>query len=177
MVQRGFLKFGANHLIYPIASLEAAPRNSALADRNRRKAKRSGADLIEDNVSDSSEVDHSDFSVDERLPRAKKRRRIESDELIRGTFRAAQGGFGFVRPLDPGILDSLDDIFIPARFVKSAMEGDLVDVQLLSSRSGQGREGAIVEIVQRGRRKFVGTFQIVNDERSCGWTEYQLSIP
>ncbi len=166
LVQTGFLKFGANHLIYPIHKQE---RNATLPDNQRRKSKRSTGSveaLSFDEAANPDEIGLPEFreSVDlKKSPRTSRRSRI-ADELIRGTFRSAQGGFGFVRPLDPELLESVDDIFIPARFVKSAMEGDLVDVQLASSRSGQGREGSIVEIVQRGRRKFVGTFQRVDDE-------------
>jgi ribonuclease R len=57
------------------------------------------------------------------------------------------------------------------------MEGDLVDVQLMSSRSGEGREGVIVEIVERGRRKFVGTFQMVNDQPVVWLDGVQIDYP
>ncbi len=87
-----------------------------------------------------------------------------ASEVVRGTFRAAVGGFGFVRLLDPELLDSSDDIFIPGKYTKSAMEGDLVEVRLASGRNGRGREGAVTEVIERARRNFVGTFERVNGE-------------
>ncbi len=75
----------------------------------------------------------------------------------RGTFRQAAAGFGFVRPIATGKLISVEDIFIPAAATGSAMEGDLVAVQVRNSRRG-GKEGEVVEIVQRARRQFAGTY-------------------
>lgn len=174
LVQRGFLKFGANHLIYPIAA--AAPTAPA-----KERVKAAPAEAVE---SDSEpEVDGvlDDTIITRRRgkdrPAKTTRARRQSTDLIRGTFRAANGGFGFVRPIAPELLDSIDDIFVPARFVKSAMEGDLVDVQLMTSRSGEGREGAVVEIVQRGRRKFVGTFQMLNDQPVVWLDGVQIDYP
>jgi ribonuclease R len=78
-------------------------------------------------------------------------------KLIRGTFRQAAAGFGFVRPQPTGKVSNVEDIFIPAPVTGSAMEGDLVAVRVRSSRRG-GQEGEVVEIVQRARRQFAGTY-------------------
>lgn len=77
-------------------------------------------------------------------------------KLTRGTFRQAAAGFGFVRPIPTGKLTAVDDIFIPASATGSAMDGDLVQVRVRSSRRGQ--EGEVVEIVERARRQFAGSF-------------------
>lgn len=78
-------------------------------------------------------------------------------KLVRGTFRQAAGGFGFVRPLPSGPLGPSEDIFIPAHATGSAMEGDQVSIRLRASRRG-GSEGEVVEVLQRARRQFAGTF-------------------
>jgi ribonuclease R len=84
-------------------------------------------------------------------------------KLIRGTFRQAAAGFGFVRPLPSGLLGPTEDIFIPAPMTGSAMEGDQVNVRVRASRRG-GTEGEVVEVLQRARRQFAGTFGLQNNK-------------
>jgi ribonuclease R len=166
LVTKGFAKYAANHLIYPVTDAPAKP--------TRRRITRP----VDGNAAaDTNEAIEKDETLIPRQQRTGQRTKRGS---IRGTFRSAAGGFGFVRPIDPELLETADDIFIPARYVRSAMEGDIVDVQLLSSRSGQGREGSIVKIVQRSRRKFVGTFQKV-DGNGVVWLDgvsldYPISV-
>ncbi len=56
-----------------------------------------------------------------------------------------------------------EDIFIPAKFTGSAMEGDLVSVRISKSAGSERTEGGIEEIVSRAKRQFVGTYQLVNN--------------
>lgn len=77
-------------------------------------------------------------------------------KLTRGTFRQAAAGFGFVRPVPTGRLGPVEDIFIPAAHTGSALEGDLVQVRVRASRRGQ--EGEVVEVLERARRQFAGSF-------------------
>ncbi|HBE66897.1 MAG TPA: ribonuclease R [Planctomycetaceae bacterium] len=81
-----------------------------------------------------------------------------SDKTTRGTFRPAAAGFGFVRPVPTGRLGAVEDIFVPPSATGSAMEGDLVQVRLRSGRRG-GQEGEIIEVIQRSRRQFAGSYQ------------------
>ena len=90
-------------------------------------------------------------------------------KLTRGTFRQAAAGFGFVRPQATGKLAATEDIFIPAPATGSAMEGDLVAIRTRSSRRG-GQEGEVVEIVQRARRQFAGTYAVEHG-RSVVWLD------
>ncbi len=80
---------------------------------------------------------------------------------LRGTFRRAAGGFGFVRPNTSGSESEVpDDIFIPPGMTLGALEGDIVQVELRrSARRGDGLEGVVEQIVERGQRQFTGTFQ------------------
>ncbi len=76
---------------------------------------------------------------------------------ITGTFRANPRGFGFVSPLEPS---AHVDLFIPPGDSMEAMTGDIVAAKVVekSSRGGQMRySGRVIEIVQRGRNRFVGT--------------------
>ncbi|MCA9132293.1 MAG: ribonuclease R [Planctomycetales bacterium] len=89
--------------------------------------------------------------------------------LTRGTFRQAAAGFGFVRPIANGTLGAVEDIFVPAAATGSAMEGDLVQVRVKGSRRG-GKEGEVIDIVQRARRQFAGTYAIEQGE-SVVWLD------
>ncbi len=90
-------------------------------------------------------------------------------KLTRGTFRQAAAGFGFVRPVPTGKLGAVDDVFVPASATGSAMDGDLVQVRVRSSRRG-GQEGEVVEIVERARRQFAGSYG-VQDGHSVVWLD------
>ncbi|TWU18372.1 ribonuclease R family protein [Allorhodopirellula heiligendammensis] len=82
-------------------------------------------------------------------------------DSVRGKFRRAMGGgFGFVRPSSGGggaDDDRPDDIFVPPGATGGAMDGDLVEVEISPSRRG-GIEGVVINVVQRERRQFTGTF-------------------
>jgi ribonuclease R len=90
-------------------------------------------------------------------------------KLVRGTFRQAAAGFGFVRPLPTGPQGPVEDIFIPASATGSAMEGDQVNIRVRGSRRG-GSEGEVVEVLQRSRRQFAGTFGF-QEGRAVVWLD------
>ncbi len=84
-------------------------------------------------------------------------------DTIRGSFRRAMGGgFGFVRPSAADDADVPEDIFVPPGSTHGALEGDLVEIKIRPSRKG-GNEGEVVRVLERARRQFTGTFQIVAD--------------
>lgn len=84
-------------------------------------------------------------------------------DVVRGTFRRAMGGgFGFVRPnhADESKSELTEDLFVPPGSTRGALEGDLVEVKIRPSRKG-GDEAVVLEILQRARRQFTGTFRKV----------------
>ena len=89
---------------------------------------------------------------------------------VLGKFFKASGGFGFVRP--EGTAASAgrdDDLFVPAHEILDACHGDTVRVRLApgSHRRGRNQEkqqrARIVEVTERARHQFVGTYHIHND--------------
>jgi len=93
-------------------------------------------------------------------PSVRGRGKKGDHEHIVGTFRRAEGGFGFVRP--EGTLREAGrdaDIFVPAKHTHDAANGDTVSVRL-SSRVGRlGKvEGRIIEVIDRATNRFVGTY-------------------
>jgi ribonuclease R len=76
---------------------------------------------------------------------------------ITGKFRANPRGFGFVTPLEPAVHV---DLFIPPGETLEAMTGDVVVAKVVekSKRGSQMRySGRVIEILERGRNRFVGT--------------------
>ncbi len=51
------------------------------------------------------------------------------------------------------------DVFIPNRYMMTAMDGDTVKIKLLFSKRGSRHEGRILEIVKRAKSQFIGTFR------------------
>ncbi len=78
-------------------------------------------------------------------------------EMI-GSFRLSDRGFGFITP-DSAVQHG--DLFVPPGNTAGAMTGDRVRARVIheGSRASQGRSpfvGAIVEIVQRAEKRYVG---------------------
>src|SRR5690242_1343513 len=98
--------------------------------------------------------------------------------LIAGRLDLHRDGFGFVRPNTLGGKEnargSIDDsdVFIPPAELHGAMQGDLVLVELLPSRTrgpntGK-RAGRIVQIAHRRNPTVVGRFHYAASERAMG---------
>lgn len=91
-------------------------------------------------------------------------------DLVQGKFIGHERGFGFVK-----ISDDEPDIFIAKKNKKDAMNGDIVEVKIIDENSGNSKEGAIVQVVQRNTKQVVGTFEksknfgfVVPDDNALG---------
>lgn len=89
--------------------------------------------------------------------------------LVEGTFRIASAGYGFLRPLGEHRDKFDEDIFIPAKYVGTAMSGDTVRVRVRRGREGRF-EGMILEIVERQKRQFPGTY-LIREGKSLVWLD------
>lgn len=82
-----------------------------------------------------------------------------ADKLIQasitGIVDMKQTGKAYVSSAD---LD--EDVFIAAGNTGHALHGDKVKVHLFPMRKGRKTEGQIVEVLERGRKQFVGTVQL-----------------
>ncbi len=151
LVQQGSLVYGANHLVAPQSTTVQPPAG--------------GKGNHVESEEHSSEVPKSPNSG-------------RSGKFINGTFRAAVAGFGFVRPVPGGKVTLTEDIFIPASSVGNALDGDLVEVRLLrSSRAAGEYEGFIESVLQRARRQFSATFQLVEGEAIAWLDGVKLRLP
>lgn len=76
-----------------------------------------------------------------------------------GTFRASERGFGFIVPLQP---NAYGDLYVGPADTGSAMNNDTVVARAVKKghRDGQVRyAGVIVDIIERGSDRFVGTLR------------------
>lgn len=76
-------------------------------------------------------------------------------EAITGTIDFTTQGTAFVV-----FSETEEDIFIPPKKSGSALQGDLVKVNLLSRKSGRRKEGEVIEVIKRAKTDFVGTIKI-----------------
>lgn len=85
-----------------------------------------------------------------------KKKKKNRPVTITGKYMSTSKGFGFVQTEE---LE--DDIFIPAKYVNGAMHSDTVLVELgnPSVEDDKKREGSIVQILERGVTRVVGTYQ------------------
>ncbi|MDD3886506.1 MAG: ribonuclease R, partial [Victivallaceae bacterium] len=94
-----------------------------------------------------------------RLIKRAERRRSERHEIVEGRLSMSRSGFGFVAPEVEEGEKPVEDIFIPAKFIGRALDGDLVRVNILQQREGfedKGPAGKIVEVLEHGREELVG---------------------
>ncbi|TWU22772.1 ribonuclease R [Bythopirellula polymerisocia] len=93
-------------------------------------------------------------------PLTEKKQKAEKNLI--GTFRRAEGGFGFVRPEGTPAGAGRDaDIFVPANGAGDAANGDTVRLRLSGKVGRQGKsEGRVIDVVERATNTFVGTYLV-----------------
>jgi len=80
---------------------------------------------------------------------------VDEANLIRGRVSAHPDGFGFLINEAGG-----EDIFLAARQMRSVMDGDRVVVQVISADRKGRLEGAVLEVIERAVKTFVGRLQL-----------------
>ena len=90
---------------------------------------------------------------------------------IEGIFRANEKGFGFIE-----IENQEEDLFVPAKHVNGALNGDTVRVSITKPKEGTKKaEVKVIKIIKRERESLVGIFQanknfgfVVPDDKRFG---------
>ena len=82
-----------------------------------------------------------------------------SSHVLRGVLEVTRQGFGFVQ-----IDGEEHEVFIPARSMMSALDGDRVEIALSSKKArskgdGPRAEGEILRVIERAHSTLVGTLQ------------------
>ncbi|HKK01784.1 MAG TPA: hypothetical protein VJ955_06410, partial [Desulfuromonadales bacterium] len=81
--------------------------------------------------------------------------------LVVGRLSRHRDGYGFVMPSGEG-----NDVFVPARFLHEAMDGDLVVVRVEGRGRGGKPEGRIIRVQERAHQTVVGRYE---EGRSFGY--------
>ena len=79
-------------------------------------------------------------------------------QLVIGRLSTHRDGFGFVIP-ERKVPQLEGDVFIPARYMSDAMDGDKVMVSVEESRRGNRAAGRITKIIERKNLTIVGQFK------------------
>ena len=86
-----------------------------------------------------------------------------------GILRRIASGAGFLIPHEPRPPGLEGDVFVEQRDLQDAQNGDEVVVRLTSRRrSGGGRCGKVIDVLERATNVFVGTYF---EEDDAGWVE------
>jgi ribonuclease R len=82
--------------------------------------------------------------------------------VARGTLRMHPRGFGFVIPdADSSVKE---DVFIPKHLTENAVDGDIVEIEVLpSTKPEKGPEGRVLHIVKRSRSHLAGVIRIIDE--------------
>ncbi len=73
----------------------------------------------------------------------------------RGRISTHRDGYGFMTPDEGG-----EDIFIPSKFLKGAMNGDLVEASYSPSRMGGNKlDGRVLAVLERATSRIVGRYE------------------
>jgi ribonuclease R len=143
MIKSGEIAWGPSHLIF-------AAKGATKAAKARISRTKSYDERVE-------------ATNDRAKSRKEKERRTtpkRDASHFTGTFRRAEGGFGFVRPEGTQRSVGRDaDIFIPFEKTGDASSGDVVSVRLESKRGRMGKqEGRIIDVLERATNRFVGVY-------------------
>jgi ribonuclease R len=80
------------------------------------------------------------------------------EDYVEGTVDHVNPRFAFIR-----VEGRADDIYIDAKNLKGAIDGDMVKVQIwAASRRSKNMEGEVLQILQRRNDEIVGTIQLTN---------------
>lgn len=160
LVRDGLIVFGASHMVMRLDQHgKGRPAKSATSP--------SPATVLVDS-SDSDLESELELELPREVDKSSRTKRERNER--QGTFRAATGGFGFVRVAPSLTHEKIDDIFIPPSATRGAMEGDTVRVKIVRTGKDGKVEGQVDEIVARARREFSGTYQLI-DGKSVVWVD------
>ncbi len=78
-----------------------------------------------------------------------------ANQYITGTVDMTATGAAYIQ-----VDEEEQDIYVPSKFTKNALNKDLVKVYLFPTGKSKKQEGEVVEVLQRHKTEFIGTIQI-----------------
>jgi len=184
LVRAGKLRFAANHLLLPplpsvpleadSSSSDAPSRSQDRSSPGSRETVRSGLQrqeppgssqpiLASEEEPEAAEaMDQSEASSVLSQPT-----RRDGQQVAEGIFRSTQSGYGFFRP--DGVSQREEDLFVPPSATGGAIDRDRVRVRISRGRQGKW-EARVLEVIQRHRRQFSGTY-LVQEGKALVWLD------
>ena len=80
---------------------------------------------------------------------------LPESNKVTGVLQIVNGGYGFVSLKN----SRMKDIFIAARNIGNAFNGDTVEAVLFANKKGKNFEGQIVKVIDRHKKEIVGTLK------------------
>jgi ribonuclease R len=80
---------------------------------------------------------------------------LQKGKTITGIVDHVSSRFAYVK-----IGEDRPDVYIKARDMGSAVDGDTVTISIFPTRHGEHSEGKVVEVIRRNRNRFVGKLQL-----------------
>jgi ribonuclease R len=184
LVRAGKLRFAANHLLLPplpsvpleadSSSSDAPSRSQDRSSPGSRETVRSGLQRREPPGSSqpilaSEEEPEAAEAMDqsEASPVLSQTTRRDGQQVAEGIFRSTQSGYGFFRP--DGVSQREEDLFVPPSATGGAIDRDRVRVRISRGRQGKW-EARVLEVIQRHRRQFSGTY-LVQEGKALVWLD------
>lgn len=90
---------------------------------------------------------------DKSIELSKGKYRWKKQNVLTGILRVHPRGFGFLQTDDPTYEE---DVFVPKHQINNAVDGDTVEVEVMSIVSEKGPEGRVTTILSRGRTHVAG---------------------
>ncbi len=81
--------------------------------------------------------------------------KISGSNSVTGILQVNNAGFGFVIVKD----SRMNDIFVAARNLGTALNGDTVEVSFFAKQKGKNIEGQVVRVIKRNKKEIVGTLK------------------
>lgn len=119
--------------------------------------KKSKKEVIKDYYEESEMLDDA-YKILKIDP--KKHKRKSTYQKVEGKISATSKGYAFLIPDDV----NMQDIFIPAKSLKGALNGDRVIVETMPS--GKRIEGKVVNIIERANEKVIGKIKLT---KTCAY--------
>ncbi|MFZ2324479.1 MAG: ribonuclease R [Ignavibacteriaceae bacterium] len=81
--------------------------------------------------------------------------KLPQTNLLKGRLEINRNGYGFVNINN----EKSGDVFVAARNIGTAFDGDIVEVELFAKQKGKNFEGQIIRVVERKRKEYVGVIK------------------
>ncbi len=150
-------KLTANQLKTEVLKLfKRQPKKRLTAKQVIKKLKiANNKDSVQDAMS-KLEASGKLFSFGEGTFRLDRSQKFEKDrKTYKGRVDMTRSGAAFV------VCDDLEqDVYIPAKYVNSALHGDTVEVSAYEARKGKRPEGEVLKVLQRSTEFFIGTLRV-----------------